>query len=226
MEGGVQWGSFIRNCALVVVLLLMVWLVVYVDLPSIEELQEIMERWGGAAWIAFILLYALVAVTPIPVTIMAVAGGVLFGVIEGSLLSVTGALLGSWAAYWLARGLGRETATKMLGKHADTVEKNLDQSGVAAVYFLRVMPGLPYWPINYGAGAFGVTQRDFLVGSGLAAVPGQVSLVAIGAFITEPSYLSGTVVVIAWTAVITMTFFAFRSLRKTRVQETSAADAD
>ncbi len=213
--GNIPWSSALRNGALIVVLLGMLWLAFNVSLPSVEELQQQLDRWGSAAFVIFILIYAVVAVTPIPVTIMAVAGGVLFGVVEGSLLSVAGALLGSWAAYWLARGLGRTTASTLMGRHAETVEKQLERSGVAAVYFLRVMPGLPYWPVNYGAGAFGVTQRNFLVGSALGVVPGQVSLVAIGAFAVEPSYFTGIVLVAAWAAVLIMTAIAFRDLRRT-----------
>ncbi|MGO1539542.1 MAG: TVP38/TMEM64 family protein [Leucobacter sp.] len=212
---GAHWGSWLRNTALLVVLLGMLWLVFNVDLPSIDQLRSVSESWGGLAWVVFILFYAIVAITPIPVTIMAVAGGVLFGVIEGSILSVVGALLGSWAAYWLARGLGKETVHKLLGKYADTVEGKLEKSGAESVYLLRVMPGIPYWPVNYGSGAFGISQRDFLVGSGISTIPGQVSLVAVGAFIADPSIFSGVIVVAAWIVVIVMTLIAYRNLRKT-----------
>src|SRR5690606_22635764 len=116
-----HWGSWLRNGVLVIVLLGMLWLVFHVDLPTVDQLRAARESWGGIAWAAFILFYAIVAITPIPVTIMAVAGGVLFGVIEGSILSLVGALLGIWAAYLLARALGKETVTKLLGKYSDTV---------------------------------------------------------------------------------------------------------
>lgn len=194
----------------------MVWLVFHVKLPSLGELRASLEAWGGAAWVVFVALYTVVAITPIPVTIMAVTAGVLFGVFEGSVLSIIGALLGSWIAYWLARGLGKTTVVRLLGRHAETVEYRLEHSGVQAVYLLRLMPGLPYWPVNYGSGAFGVSQRDFLVGSGVSTIPGQVSLVAIGAFIAEPAATTGVIVVAAWVTVITMTLFAYRALRKAK----------
>ncbi|UBH05376.1 TVP38/TMEM64 family protein [Leucobacter sp. Psy1] len=209
-----DWGALLRNVLLGIVLLAMLWLAFHVRLPSLAELQQLLDGWGGAAWIAFTLLYAVVAVTPIPVTIMAVTGGVLFGVVEGAILSVIGALVGSWVAYWLARALGKQTVTKLLGRHARTVEERLTHAGVESVYLLRLMPGLPYWPVNYGSGAFGISQRDFLVGSGLSTVPGQVSLVAVGAFVASPSVAMGAVVVIAWIVVITMTIFAYRRLKR------------
>ncbi|GAB3192574.1 TVP38/TMEM64 family protein [Nesterenkonia suensis] len=212
---GLQWGTYLRNTLLVVVLLLMLWIAFNVRLPSVEELRGHMEGLGWAARLVFVGLYAVVAMTPIPVTIMAVTGGLLFGVLEGSLLSIVGVLLGCWGAYWLARGLGRATVVRMLGTHAATVERHLADAGFAAVATLRLMPGLPYWPVNYGSGAFGVSQRDFLLAGVVSTIPGQVSLVAVGAFVSEPGVVPAAVVLSAWAVVITMTIWALRAWKGT-----------
>ncbi|MGO1435343.1 MAG: TVP38/TMEM64 family protein [Canibacter sp.] len=210
-----QWGVWLRNIALGIAVLVTLWLVVNVRLPTLDELQSQINHYGGFAWFAFVLLYAVVAVTPIPVTVMAVTAGLLFGVVEGSVLSVIGVLIGCWIAYWLARGLGKTTVKRLLGRHASTVEKRLESAGLEAVFTLRLMPGLPYWPVNYGSGAFGVSQRDYLVASSLATIPGQVSLVAIGSFVASPSILHASIVVSAWIVVVTLTILSFRRLRKT-----------
>ena len=206
----------VRNGALVVVVLVMVWLAFNVRLPSIEGIQAWVSDLGWVGGLAFTGLYALVAMTPIPVTIMAVAGGFLFGGLYGTVLSVIGALIGSWAAYWLARGLGRDTVTKLLGSHANRVRSGLEDAGFQAVCVLRLLPGFPYWPVNYGAGVFGVTQRDFLTASAIATLPGQVSLVVIGAFIAAPTVGHGVVIGIAWLVVIAATIWAYRAWRSAR----------
>ena len=213
-QHGPRWGAVLQNTLLGLVILGMIWLVFNVKLPSIDELQESLGDWGSAAWIVFVALYAVVAVTPIPVTIMAVTAGILFGIVEGTVLSVIGALIGCWIAYWLARGLGTATVKRLLGRHAPTVEKQLENSGLSAVFVLRLMPGLPYWPVNYGSGAFGVSQRDYLIASGVATIPGQVSLVAIGAFIAAPSIAHAAVVIAAWLTVAVMTILALRRWRR------------
>lgn len=215
---GPQWRSFLRTGLLVAVLLGMLWAVISLDLPPVEELRARLEELGWGARFGFIGLYAVVAITPIPVTVIALTGGVLFGVVEGSILSVIGVLIGCWVAYWLARGLGRPTVERLLGRHAPTVGHHLSHDGFEAVYTLRLMPGLPYWPVNYGAGAFGVTQRDFAVASALAVVPGQISLVAVGAFIADRSVVNGIVVAAAWVVVGLMTIWAFRRWRGTSEQ--------
>lgn len=217
-HSGPQWESLIRTGALVAVVLVMVWLAFNVRLPSLSSLQDTMQGLGWWTGFAFVGLYAVVAMTPIPVTIMALAGGLLFGIAGGSLLSIVGAVIGGWAAYWLARFLGRQAVTKLLGSHAAKVQHQLDGAGFQAVFMLRLLPGFPYWPVNYGSGAFGVTQRDFLGASVIATIPGQVSLVAIGAFIAEQSVEHVVVIGVSWTIVIAMTIWAYLQWRKTRAE--------
>lgn len=212
-DSGPSWGSYLRNTALIAALVVMLWLVFNVKLPSLRELQAWIEGYGWGGWLAFVVLYAVVSLTPIPVTIMAVTGGLLFGVVLGSTFSVVGALLGSWGAYWLARLLGATAVRRLLGEHGRKVEDNLAGAGFQAVCTLRLMPGVPYWPVNYGSGAFGVTQRDFLLASVISVIPGQVSLVALGAFVTDVSWFHGTVVVVSWVVVVVMTVWAYRQWR-------------
>lgn len=206
-----DWGTLLRNALLVLVLLGFIWLVFNVRMPSVDGLRSTLDSLGWGAWLGFIGLYALVALTPLPVSVMAITAGLFFGTVGGSALSVVGVLIGCWGAYWLARALGENPVKKLLGRHANTVEAHLENAGFQAVYLLRLMPGLPYWPVNYGSGAFGVSQRDFLVASAAASIPGQVSLVAVGSFVAQPSLLKGAVVAVAWMVVILMTIWAYRS---------------
>ena len=212
---GPAWGSFIRNALLVAVLLGLIYAAFNLRLPPLDELQHRIEDFGWAAWLVFIALYAAVAMTPIPVTIMAVSGGLIFGTLEGSLLSVIGVFIGCFAAYRLARFLGTQAVRRMLGSHAEKVEAHLEGAGFEAVCALRLTPGVPYWPVNYGSGAFGVTQRDFVVASLIATVPGQVALVALGAFIADQTLVNGVVIGVAWAVVLAMTIWAYRSWRGT-----------
>src|SRR5699024_992648 len=137
------WTTWLRNGALIVVVLAMIWVVFNVDLPPVDTLQSTIESFGWAGWLFFIGLYALVALTPIPVTIMAVTGGLLFGLAIGGVLSVIGAFLGAWGAYWLARALGKQVVARMLGRYRTHVENQLTSAGFEAVCTLRLMPGLP-----------------------------------------------------------------------------------
>ncbi|MDO4238738.1 TVP38/TMEM64 family protein [Micrococcus sp.] len=210
------WGTLVRNTALVVVVIALIWVAFHVRLPDLETLRGRLEAFGFWSGAAFTALYAVVAVTPIPVTVMALTAGVLFGAVEGSLYSVAGAMLGSAAAYGLARLLGKETALRMLGRHRGRVEEQMEGAGFLAVLTLRVAPGLPYWPVNYGAGALGVPFGTFASASTLGSLPGQVALVAVGAFAAQPSVLTGAIVGTAWLVVLGMTVWGLRRWRAAR----------
>lgn len=212
----IDWSEVVRTTSLVVVVLVMVWLAFNFRLPPLDELQADMAGFGWWGWLAFVCLYAVVAVTPIPVSVMALLGGVLFGLVEGTILSILGAALGCWAAYWIARGLGHSVVMRLLGKHAETVRDRLEDGGFLAVCLLRLTPGIPYWPVNYGAGAFRVSNREYLLATVLCAAPGQLSLVAIGAFVSDPTRLNGVVVVTSWIVVLILTVVVFRRLRAAR----------
>ena len=203
----------------------MVWLALNVRLPSLDELRADIDDFGAWAPLAFIGLYALVALTPIPVTIMAVAGGMLFGLGPGTLLSMIGVTAGCLGAYWLARALGRETVMRALGSHRGVVEERLEGGGFYALCTLRLMPGIPYWPVNYGSGALGIPSREFLLATALASLPGQVSLIAVGAFLASPDVLHGSVVAVSWLVVIVLTVLSYRRWRATRTADGAAGTA-
>jgi uncharacterized membrane protein YdjX (TVP38/TMEM64 family) len=212
----IDWSTVLRNIALALAVLAGLWAVFNVRLPSIDTLQDDIAAAGFWGFGVFILIYSVVAATPIPVTIMAVAGGLVFGLPFGTLLSMIGVVLGCWGGYWIARALGRETVLRLLGSHAESVESRLTGGGFYAVCALRLMPGFPYWPVNYGSGALGIDNRTFLTATVVSSLPGQLSLVAIGAFIGAPNLINGIAVGISWALVIVLTIFTVRRWKHTR----------
>lgn len=194
----------------------LIWLSFNVNIPEPEVLQEMIQSYGWAGWLIFIGITALIAITPIPVTIPALVAGSLYGVVAGSLFSFTGILIGSWIGYWLARFTGQNLTFKLLGRHGPTVKKYLSNAGFLTMCTARLMPGLPYWPINYGAGALGVSQYTFMSATFIASMPGQVSLVALGAFAVNQSFFNGIILVTAWITVLLSTLISYRYWRNTR----------
>lgn len=191
----------------------MVWLVFNVQLPDRQQLLADIRGFGWWSWLVFLSLYTAIALTPIPVTIMALTGGVLLGPILGSVLSVAASMLGSIGAYWLARAVSKDTVMGWLGHRAAELERRLTTGGFEAVFTLRILPGMPYWPVNYGAGAFGVRFRDFAVASAIASIPGQIAIVAIGNFAARPGVGAGIIVGVAWAVTLGLTIWAWRAWR-------------
>lgn len=198
---------------LVVVVALLLWISFNTDVPTPERMREIVLGYGWGGWLVFLGVTAAIAITPIPITVPALVAGSLYGIIEGTVLSLSGVMIGSWLGYWLARLVGQRFTFQLLGRHSEIVKGYLSNAGFWAICTVRLMPGLPYWPVNYGAGALGVGQKEFLSATFLASIPGQISLVTLGAFTVDPSLFRGVVLVISWAAVLTLTLISYRYWR-------------
>lgn len=220
-SGGDHTSMFsLRSIVSLIILIVLgaslLWISFNLDLPAPEKMREIILGYGWAGWLVFLGVTAAIAVTPIPITVPALVAGSLYGLIGGTLLSLSGVMLGSWIGYWLARVLGQRITFQLLGRHSSIVQSYLRHAGFWAMCTVRLMPGLPYWPVNYGAGALGIGQYAFISATFLASIPGQISLVALGAFAVNPSVFRGVVLIIAWVAVLTLTWVSYRYWSRTK----------
>ena len=76
--------------------------------------------------------------------------------------------------------------------------------------------------------ALGIPSREFLLATALSALPGQVSLIAIGAFLASPDVVHGAIVVASWVVVLVLTVVSYRRWRATRAvaaEDDESADA-
>ncbi len=77
------------------------------------------EHWvqqaGVAAPVAFVVLYALATVLFVPGSVLALAGGALFGAFWGILYNLGGATLGASAAFLIARYLAASWVERKVG---------------------------------------------------------------------------------------------------------------
>ncbi len=211
----------LRSIGYLIVLVVMgvalLWLDFHLNLPSPEEMRKFILSYGWAGCLVFIGITIIFAITPIPITIPSLVAGSLYGIVGGTLLSLSGVMVGSLIGYWLARLVGRRITFKLLGRYSFIIEKYLSNTGFRTICTLKLMPGLPYWPINYGAGALGIKQYNFIMASLLASIPGQLSLVTLGAFTMKHSVYNGVVLIIAWIVVIISTWVSYRRWRDTKI---------
>ena len=85
---------------------------------------------GGWAYVIAPLVMAVVAILPVPAEAPAMANGMLFGVVEGSLVTWTGAMLGAWISYEIAQRWGRALAVRLVPRTAlDRVDGFVERVG-------------------------------------------------------------------------------------------------
>jgi uncharacterized membrane protein YdjX (TVP38/TMEM64 family) len=125
------------------------------------------QRLGPAAPIAFVGLYTCAVVALFPASILTIAAGAVFGVLEGAALAFAGAVAGSTAAFLLARYAFRDVVARRLAsmRRFDAVERAVSAEGRRIVFFLRLSPLVPFNLLNYALGLTTVSVADYLVAS-------------------------------------------------------------
>lgn len=147
----------------------------------VPEFATWVQRQGHWAPVLFVLGYAVATVAFLPGSLLTLAAGALFGLARGTALAFGGAVLGSTAAFLVARYLARPLVVRRLGP--DPRFRRIDEAvgarGVRLVLLLRLSPVLPFNVLNYALGATRVRLRDYLLGA-VGMLPGTVLYVWTG----------------------------------------------
>ena len=85
---------------------------------SVEGIERIAEAWGAWAPVASIAIMILHSFVPFPAELIAIANGMLFGPIWGTLVTWVGAMLRAALAFALARRYGRPLADRLIARRA------------------------------------------------------------------------------------------------------------
>ena len=85
-----------------------------------SAVEELIASWGMWAVAGSIMLMVLHSFVPFPAELVAIANGMLFGPVWGTLITWTGAMLGAYLAFGLARWLGRPFVGQMVGRDIRT----------------------------------------------------------------------------------------------------------
>lgn len=144
---------------------------------------------GSRAWVAglgvlgpvaFTAVYALATVLLLPVEVLSIAAGAVFGPVLGVGVVWAGAMLGAAGAFALGRLLSRPAVQALTGGRLERLDAYLRRRGLLAMLIVRLLPVFPFALANYAAAASSVRWRHFLVGTGLGILPGTTAYVALG----------------------------------------------
>ncbi len=150
---------------------------------SVRGLQEWVRASGALAPLLFVAVQTVqVVVFVIPGEVAQIAGGYLFGVLFGTLLSVAGILVGSTIAFFLARLLGVPFVHALFPPdRIQRIEKMLASRGSRAVFFLLfLIPGIPKDILCYAAGLTPIGFPFFILASLAGRLPGILGSALIG----------------------------------------------
>ncbi|GGM24557.1 hypothetical protein GCM10011351_07920 [Paraliobacillus quinghaiensis] len=162
-----------------------------------DQFDQSLEMFiNGAGWLApvlFVLLHVLRPLFFLPVIVVCIAGGVLFGLVEGAILSLIGLSLMSLISYKLVNRFPkfRRNVTRLKEK----VFPNRILT-VGQVMVLRVMPFVHFHLLSLYLMEMTKSFKDYMYYSVLGLISPAILYTAFGEAITElPWYVTITLVI-------------------------------
>lgn len=139
------------------------------------------EGLGALGPLVFVVSYAVAVVAFVPGSVLTLAGGVLFGLVEGVIYVFTAAVLGSTASFLLARHVARDAIARRIEGDArfGAIDRAVGDQGRKIVFLLRLSPVFPFNLLNYALGLTRVRLADYLVAS-IGMLPGTILYVYLG----------------------------------------------
>ncbi|MBN1648901.1 MAG: TVP38/TMEM64 family protein [Spirochaetales bacterium] len=177
---------------LAIALVLLVYLLVtgyfFSFFKNSKKIADWINSQGIRAWLVFVFVQIFqVIIFVIPGEFTQIAGGYLFGVFAGGLLSLAGITIGSVANFYIARLSGADFVRKIIGEERyERFRKVLSSERQVMTFFiLFLIPGIPKDIVCYFTGLSTLSLARFLVFSTIGRIPGIVISVIFGAALVE-----------------------------------------
>ena len=178
-------------------MVILVAVALLVPLPSAVELRDWSTSMGPWFPLAFLAAHIVVTVLPFPRTAFTLAAGLLFGPLLGITLAVTASTASAMIALVLVRAAGWQLSRLVRHQAVDRVDARLRERGWLAVISLRLIPVVPFAPLNYAVGASGVRVLPYALATVAGLLPGTAAVVILGDALTgrrQPAAVSGVAV--------------------------------
>lgn len=187
-----------------------------------ERVKEFVLGFGYFAPLVFVLLYGLRGiVVVIPVLVMSLTSGLVFGVFWGWLLNVSGATIGSSLSFLVSRYFGRDFVESLPLLKVDSFKKidnSAAENGFKVVLFMRLVPLFQYDVVNFGCGLSKISFRDYFLASFIGMLPGGFITNFLGSSLDD---LKSPKFIIALSAFVLLMFvpFIYKKIKRSTPRE-------
>ncbi|PPK53329.1 TVP38/TMEM64 family protein [Marinobacter persicus] len=160
------------------------WLLQALGMPASLTSQTLTDwlNQEGAAGPALLMLLMVIAVIvgPIPTLPISATAGLAFGLIKGTLIAATGALLGALLAFWIARLLGRDAILRHFPDNPILAEGGSQRFLTIAILLTRAIPIFSFALISYAAGVTAIHTWRFALATFFGMLPMTMVFAGLG----------------------------------------------
>ncbi|MEI8025391.1 MAG: TVP38/TMEM64 family protein [Pseudomonadota bacterium] len=157
----------------------------FLDIGFLKERQNVLisvvSLHPVASLVCYVLIYILVTGFSLPgATILTLAGGSIFGLLEATILVSIASTVGASLAFLSSRYLLRDEMNRRFSSQMSTINSGIEKEGNFFLFALRLTPLLPFFVINLTMGLTSIPLRSFFIISQLGMLPGTILYVNAG----------------------------------------------
>lgn len=152
-----------------------------------EKIADVARNFAQDPMAPFIMvgLFVLSQLVFFPLIIMTLATAMVFGPLEGILISLTGATISATITYGLGLSLGKYGLKRWMGAVCAKIRTYIQGTGIVGMIALRFVPVAPYSVVNIALGVLSIPFGTYIAGSFLALLPGSIIRSFLGGAITD-----------------------------------------
>lgn len=186
-----RWRGAVRLLALALAIAALL-LLGRVAGDSIPRFASWVEGQGSLGPALFVAGYAAAVVAFAPASLLTLAAGAIFGVLEGTALVFVAASLGACLAFLLARHGARALVERRVAGNPRfaAIDRAIGQQGRRIVFLLRLSPAFPFNLLNYALGLTRVRFGDYALAC-LGMLPGTLAYVWSGSLLGDVAAAAG-----------------------------------
>lgn len=157
----------------------------YLSMEVLSENYHELRDWAAAhpvvAPLAFGIVYAAGVAVSIPgAAIMTVAGGLMFGLVLGTLVVVVSATLGATLVFLIAKTALGEPLRRRASGWIKRMEDGFREDALSYLLVLRLVPIFPFWLVNIVPAFLGMRLASYVLATFLGILPGTAVIASIG----------------------------------------------
>lgn len=140
-----------------------------------RQIKEWVDQFGFWAPFIFLLIFAVRPFTLVPLSIIAISCGIMFGSISGTIYIILGTTLGAFTSFIAMKYFFKELHMKEEGQeNLKALKNDLEEHGFKSVLFIRLIPGLNFDFITYICAKTKVNLLKFLLATFVGTIPGSM----------------------------------------------------
>ena len=156
---------------------------------KISEIIDFAESANTKFYVILIVLTIFI-IKPIfiiiPSSIIAISNGLIFGPIQGFIITMIGNFISATIGFYIARILGKDFVEGILGKKLIKFENNIEKKEFLIMMSLRMIPIIPLDPVSYAWGFSKVSYKKFILATLIGVSPEVICYSILGKNFDKP----------------------------------------